>query len=61
MRPRSCRCTGFIRVPDLTWGHIGHPSEVVGAGQRITAEVIVVDTRSGQVTLSLKRAGGARC
>ncbi|MCM3298934.1 hypothetical protein M4D73_11900 [Streptomyces pseudogriseolus] len=48
-------------MPDLTWGHIGHPSEVVGAGQRITAEVIVVDTRSGQVTLSLKRAGGARC
>ncbi|MER7056763.1 S1 RNA-binding domain-containing protein [Streptomyces sp. NPDC000351] len=47
-------CTGFIRVPDLTWGCISHPSEVVEAGQRITAEVIIAETRSGQVTLSLK-------
>ncbi len=47
-------CTGFIRVPDLTWGWINHPSEVVEAGQRITAEVVVTETRSGQVTLSLK-------
>ncbi|GAA2974921.1 MULTISPECIES: S1 RNA-binding domain-containing protein [Streptomyces] len=47
-------CTGFIRVPDLTWSRIDHPSEAVKAGQRITAEVIVAETRSGQVTLSLK-------
>jgi small subunit ribosomal protein S1 len=47
-------CTGFIRVPDLAWGWIGHPSEVVEAGRRITAEVIIAETRSGQVTLSLK-------
>lgn len=47
-------CTGFIRVPDLTWSRIDHPSEAVEAGQRITAEVIVAETRSGQVTLSLK-------
>ncbi|MEV5786435.1 S1 RNA-binding domain-containing protein [Streptomyces sp. NPDC052287] len=46
--------TGFIRVPDLTWGWISHPSEVVEAGQRVTAEVIIAETRSGQVTLSLK-------
>nr|AGZ94042.1 SSU ribosomal protein S1p [Streptomyces sp. MMG1612] len=47
-------CTGFIRGPDLTWGWIDHPSEAVEVGQRITAEVIVAETRSGQVTLSLK-------
>ncbi|MGW7411824.1 S1 RNA-binding domain-containing protein [Streptomyces sp. NPDC054863] len=47
-------CTGFIRVPDLTWGWISHPSEAVEAGQRITAEVMIAETRSGQVTLSLK-------
>ncbi|WP_229925649.1 S1 RNA-binding domain-containing protein [Streptomyces longispororuber] len=46
--------TGFIRVPDLTWDWISHPSEAVEAGQRITAEVIIAETRSGQVTLSLK-------
>ncbi|MFJ3619372.1 S1 RNA-binding domain-containing protein [Streptomyces iakyrus] len=47
-------CTGFIRVPDLTWGWINHPAETVEVGQRITAEVIISETRSGQVTLSLK-------
>ncbi|MGI5134151.1 MULTISPECIES: S1 RNA-binding domain-containing protein [unclassified Streptomyces] len=47
-------CTGFIRGPDLTWGWINHPSEAVEADQRITAEVIFAETRSGQVTLSLK-------
>ncbi|MEU6845581.1 S1 RNA-binding domain-containing protein [Streptomyces sp. NPDC046716] len=47
-------CTGFIRVPDLTWGWIDHPSEAVEVGQRITAEVIIAETRSGQVILSLK-------
>ncbi|MFE7484958.1 S1 RNA-binding domain-containing protein [Streptomyces sp. NPDC057552] len=46
--------TGFIRVPDLAWGCINHPSEAVEAGQQITAEVIIAETRSGQVTLSLK-------
>ncbi|MBF9072270.1 S1 RNA-binding domain-containing protein [Streptacidiphilus sp. NEAU-YB345] len=47
-------CTGFIRVPDLTWRWINHPSEAVDVGQRISAEVIIAETRSGQVTLSLK-------
>ncbi len=41
-------------MPDLTWGWINHPSEAVEVGQRITAEVIIAETRSGQVTLSLK-------
>ncbi|WP_234323210.1 S1 RNA-binding domain-containing protein [Streptomyces bikiniensis] len=47
-------CTGFIRVPDLTWDRIAHPSEVVETGRRITAEVIIAETRSGQVAISLK-------
>ncbi|MYR42892.1 S1 RNA-binding domain-containing protein [Streptomyces sp. SID5910] len=47
-------CTGLIRLPNLTWGWINHPSEAVEADQRITAEVVIAETRSGQVTLSLK-------
>ncbi|WP_327434813.1 S1 RNA-binding domain-containing protein [Streptomyces sp. NBC_01236] len=47
-------CTGFIRVPDLTWSWINHPSDAVEAGQRITGEVIMSETRNGQVTISLK-------
>ncbi|WP_241778877.1 S1 RNA-binding domain-containing protein [Streptomyces sp. AcH 505] len=47
-------CTGFIRVPDLTWDWITHPSEATEVGQRITGEVIMSETRSAQVTISLK-------
>jgi small subunit ribosomal protein S1 len=47
-------CTGFIRVLDLTWSWINHASEAVEAGQRITAEVLAAETRTGQATLSLK-------
>lgn len=47
-------CTGFIRVPDLTWSWINHPSDAVEVGQRITGEVIMSETRDGQVTISLK-------
>ncbi|MFK0258784.1 S1 RNA-binding domain-containing protein [Streptomyces sp. NPDC090445] len=48
------RCTGFIRLPDLSWSWIDHPSQAVEPGQRITAEVIMSETREGQVTISLK-------
>lgn len=46
--------TGFVRVPDLTWSRIDHPSEAVEVGQRVTGEVIMSETRNGQVTISLK-------
>jgi small subunit ribosomal protein S1 len=46
--------TGFVRVPDLSWSWIDHPSQAVEPGQRITAEVITSETRKGQVTISLK-------
>lgn len=48
------RAASAPAVPDLTWGWINHPSEAVEAGQRITAEVIIAETRTGQVALSLK-------
>ncbi|WP_372412056.1 S1 RNA-binding domain-containing protein [Streptomyces luteireticuli] len=47
-------CTGFIRVPDLSWSRIASPSEAVESGQRIAAKVITSETRQGQVTVSLK-------
>ncbi|MEU6669931.1 S1 RNA-binding domain-containing protein [Streptomyces sp. NPDC046727] len=46
--------TGFLRVPELSWSRFEHPAEVVGPGERITAEVLVADTLQGQVALSLK-------
>ncbi|MBP2053684.1 small subunit ribosomal protein S1 [Streptomyces griseochromogenes] len=46
--------TGFVRVPELTWSPIDHPEEVVRPGQRVTGEVIDVDTYQGEVVVSLK-------
>jgi small subunit ribosomal protein S1 len=46
--------TGFIRVPELSWSHIDHASDVVEVGQRVTVEVLNADTRQGQVAVSLK-------
>ncbi|MEV0328050.1 S1 RNA-binding domain-containing protein [Micromonospora echinospora] len=46
--------TGFIRVPELSWSHFDDASEVVEVGQQVTVEVLDVDTRRGQVAVSLK-------
>ncbi|MFG2430932.1 S1 RNA-binding domain-containing protein [Streptomyces sp. NPDC048590] len=48
------QCTGFIRIPELSWRWIDHPTDAVTAGQRVVGEIIDVDTRRGQVQLSLK-------
>ncbi|MFF7816447.1 S1 RNA-binding domain-containing protein [Streptomyces sp. NPDC007945] len=48
------QCTGFIRGPELSWRRIDHPEDAVAAGQRVVGEIIDVDTRRGQVQLSLK-------
>lgn len=37
-----------------SWTRIGHPSDVVEVGQRVTVEVLNPDTRQGQVSVSLK-------
>ncbi|WP_223205858.1 S1 RNA-binding domain-containing protein [Streptomyces xanthii] len=52
------RCTGLIQIPELSWSPVSHPCEVVEAGRRITAEVIVAEPRTGQVSLSLKAVAG---
>ncbi|WP_412075992.1 S1 RNA-binding domain-containing protein [Streptomyces xanthophaeus] len=49
------QCTGFIRGPELSWRRIDHPADAVKAGQRVVGEIIDVDTRRGQVQLSLKK------
>ncbi|MEU1408322.1 S1 RNA-binding domain-containing protein [Streptomyces sp. NPDC005728] len=50
----ACPGTGFVRVPDLTWSRIDHPEDVVRPGQRVTGEVVIIDTYHGEVVVSLK-------
>ncbi|MFG2694474.1 S1 RNA-binding domain-containing protein [Kitasatospora sp. NPDC048407] len=46
--------TAMINVPELSWRPLDHPSDVVSAGQEITAEVLDVDLTRERLSLSLK-------
>ncbi|MEV6595152.1 S1 RNA-binding domain-containing protein [Streptomyces acidicola] len=46
--------TAMINIPELSWRHIDHPSDVVTVGQKISAEVLDVDMVRERVPLSLK-------
>lgn len=45
---------GRIPLHEASMRRLEHPSEIFEVGQRITAEVIAAETRTGQVTVSLK-------
>jgi small subunit ribosomal protein S1 len=46
--------TAMINIPQLSWRHIDHPSDIVTVGQEITAEILDVDMVRERVPLSLK-------
>jgi small subunit ribosomal protein S1 len=46
--------TAMINIPELSWRPINHPSDVVGVGQEITAEILDVDMVGERVPLSLR-------
>ncbi len=45
---------GLIHVSELSWGRVGHPSDVVCCGERLKVHVLSVDRANGRVALSLK-------
>ncbi|CCK24926.1 hypothetical protein BN159_0547 [Streptomyces davaonensis JCM 4913] len=46
--------SAMINIPELSWRHINHPSDVVTVGQEISAEILDVDMMRERVPLSLK-------
>ncbi|MFB4317304.1 S1 RNA-binding domain-containing protein [Actinomadura sp. 21ATH] len=46
--------TAVIKIPELSWRPINHPSDIVTVGQQVTAEILDVDVERGHVPLSLK-------
>jgi len=46
---------GLLHITDLSWGRIGHPSEVVQVGQEITVKVLKHDPERGRISLGLKQ------
>ncbi|MEU5536965.1 S1 RNA-binding domain-containing protein [Streptomyces sp. NPDC020362] len=46
--------TAMINIPELSWRHFDHPSEIVTVGQEISAEILDVDLVRERVPLSLR-------
>jgi small subunit ribosomal protein S1 len=46
--------TAMINIPELSWRPFDHPSDILGVGQEITAEVLDVDMIQERVPLSLR-------
>ncbi len=48
---------GLLHITDMAWRRVRHPSEVVQAGQEVTAKVLKFDADKQRVSLGLKQMG----
>lgn len=46
---------GLLHITDMSWGRIGHPSELVSIGQEITVKVLDFDRERERISLGLKQ------
>ncbi len=46
---------GLLHITDMSWGRVGHPSEMYQVGDKITVKVLKYDSESGRVSLGLKQ------
>lgn len=46
---------GLIHISELSWGRVGHPSDLLERGQEIQVYVLEIDRMAGRIALSLKR------
>ncbi len=44
----------LLHVSDIAWRRLAHPSDVLTAGQPITAEIASIDAENGKVSISMK-------
>ena len=46
---------GLLHITDMSWGRVGHPSEMFQVGDEITVKVLSFDREKGRVSLGLKQ------
>jgi small subunit ribosomal protein S1 len=46
---------GLLHVTDLSWGRVGHPSELLSVGQEVQVKVLKFDREKGRVSLGMKQ------
>jgi len=46
---------GLIHISELSWGRVGHPTDILQRGQEVEVYVLDIDREAGRIALSLKR------
>jgi len=46
---------GLLHITDMSWGRVGHPSEVVDIGETIDVKVLDIDWNRERISLGLKQ------
>jgi small subunit ribosomal protein S1 len=46
---------GLLHITDMSWGRVGHPSELYRVGDKIKIKVLNFDASTGRVSLGLKQ------
>src|ERR1700733_10212626 len=46
---------GLLHITDMTWGRLGHPSELVKVGQQLEVVVLDINKEKNRVSLGLKQ------
>jgi small subunit ribosomal protein S1 len=46
---------GLLHITDMTWGRLGHPSELLKVGQEVTVQVLDINKEKERVSLGLKQ------
>jgi small subunit ribosomal protein S1 len=46
---------GLLHVTDMSWGRVGHPSEVVKVGETVEVKVLKFDAETGRISLGMKQ------
>ncbi len=49
---------GLLHITDMSWGRLGHPSELVSVGQELEVVVLEVDHEKERISLGLKQRQG---
>lgn len=46
---------GLLHITDMSWGRLGHPSEIIKVGDKLKVLVLKYDSAKGKISLGLKQ------
>ncbi|TAJ25655.1 MAG: 30S ribosomal protein S1 [Nitrospirae bacterium] len=48
---------GLLHITDMSWGRVGHPSELFAIGDKVEVMVLKYDRETGRISLGVKQRG----